>query len=550
MIASTDDHVDDGTLTSLLDETLPDPQADRVQSHLSGCEKCRQSLQRLAGDESWWNETVDTLSTQQPAAMTVDWLMPLLQPPDEHHGVHQGLGKLDRYCVSSVIGQGGMGVVLHATEPELNRPVALKVLAPHLAGVGAARARFMREAQAAAAVVHPSIVPIYSVVATARLPYLVMPLVEGGNLQQRIDAEGPLELADVLRIGAEVAEGLAAAHHQGVIHRDIKPANLLVEAGNGRTLISDFGLARALNDASLTCSGMIAGTPQYMSPEQARGEPLDPRSDLFSLGSVLYALATARPPFRADNPLAVLKKITESRVRPIHEINECMPAWLDELVYQLMAINADDRIGSAQEAATLLRQAHAHVRHPAAEPLPASLTNNRAEKPIPKFLRYAVITAATVLVLIGGWFWLESSSLGPRIHSLLEKRDRSDVTTRPSNITPSQQPFPYQLSPQSLGDQYLSLDNASTQNVRAGSYVSTAFPAGLPGDLQSIDGELFLLEQQLGIAGGQTRPIVSMAAEAVDGDRFTTRPSSVQHTSEPTSDRTRLSIPELLREKR
>ena len=237
-----------------------------------------------------------------------------------------------------------MGVVLRGTDPELSRPIAIKVLSPHLAGVGAARARFMREAQSAATIVHPSIVPIYSVATSARLPYIVMPCVQGGNLQEAHRSRRSVgDCAEVLRIGVQVAEGLAAAHRRGVIHRDIKPANILIEEGNGRVLISDFGLARVLDDASLTASGMIAGTPQYMSPEQARGETIDARSDLFSLGSLLYALATGRPPFRAENPLAVLKKITESRPRPVHQVNERLPEWLDRLIGQLMQIDVNRR---------------------------------------------------------------------------------------------------------------------------------------------------------------------------------------------------------------
>ena len=217
---------------------------------------------------------------------------------------------------------------------------------------------------------HPSIVPIYSVVTSSRLPYIVMPCINGGNLQQRIDREGPLELAEVLRIGAEVADGLTAAHRQGVIHRDIKPANILIDEGNGRVLISDFGLARALDDATLTISGMIAGTPQYMSPEQARGEMIDARSDLFSLGSLLYALATGRPPYRAESPLAVLRKISDSKPKPIHQINETIPSWFDALVSKLMTIDPADRIASADDAAALLREGYAHVRNPAVHGLP------------------------------------------------------------------------------------------------------------------------------------------------------------------------------------
>lgn len=205
-------------------------------------------------------------STRSTFDPSIGWLEPILEECDVGK-----LGRIDRYPVDELVGQGGMGVVLRGTDTELHRSVAIKILSPHLAGVGASRARFMREAQAAASIVHPSIVPIYGVITDARLPYIVMPYIRGGNLQQRLDREGPLGMRDVLQIGMQIAEGLAAAHRVGVIHRDIKPSNTLVEEGNDRVLISDFGLTRALDDATLTNSGVIAGTPQYMSPEQANG---------------------------------------------------------------------------------------------------------------------------------------------------------------------------------------------------------------------------------------------------------------------------------------
>src|SRR5205807_5419030 len=143
----------------------------------------------------------------------------------------------------------------------------------------------------------------------APVPYFVMQFIDGVTLQQKIDRGGPLDVREVLRIGLQTAAGLAAAHKQGLIHRDIKPANILLENGVERVKITDFGLARAADDASLTQSGVVSGTPQYMAPEQARGEALDGRADLFSLGSVLYFMCTGRPPFRATESMAVLKRV-------------------------------------------------------------------------------------------------------------------------------------------------------------------------------------------------------------------------------------------------
>ncbi len=161
----------------------------------------------------------------------------------------------------------------------------MKVLAPQLAVSAPARKRFAREAQATAAILHPNVMPILTVHSSGKLPYIVMPYVACESLQQRIDRTGPLELVDILRIGIQTANGLAAAHAQGLVHRDVKPANILLEIGVERVMLTDFGLARAIDDASITRTGVIAGTPLYMSPEQARGEAIDARSDLFSLGA-------------------------------------------------------------------------------------------------------------------------------------------------------------------------------------------------------------------------------------------------------------------------
>ncbi len=153
------------------------------------------------------------------------------------------------------------------------------------------------------------------------IPYLVMEYIDGETLQQKLDRTGPLDVAEVLRIGAQAARGLAAAHKQGLIHRDIKPANILLENGiKQRVRITDFGLARAADDASLTQSGLIAGTPLYMAPEQAEAKAIDQRADLFSLGSVLYVMVSGRPPFRAPTTLAVLKRVASDTPRPIREI--------------------------------------------------------------------------------------------------------------------------------------------------------------------------------------------------------------------------------------
>jgi serine/threonine-protein kinase len=273
-----------------------------------------------------------------------------------------------------LLGRGGMAVVLKAVDPALNRTVAIKVLAAHLASCGAARQRFLREARAAAAVVHEHVVAVHAVDEVGGLPYLVMEYVPGRSLQERLDRQGPLALPEVLRIGMQAAAGLAAAHAQGLVHRDVKPANILLENGVERARLTDFGLARAVSDAALTQSGVVAGTPQYMAPEQSRGEAVDHRADLFSLGSTLYAMCTGHPPFRAESAVAVLRRVSDDEPRSVRELNSEVPDWFAAIIAKLHAKNAAQRYQSAAEVSDLLGRCLAHLQQPLSVPLPGMLT--------------------------------------------------------------------------------------------------------------------------------------------------------------------------------
>jgi len=403
-------------LRLLLSNELPaDVEAESLE-HLATCSACRERLEALAGDGDWWNEVKSSLtdsdgileasstrstsddssvgpestggpasSGEPPASMSgdapfdsdsfvsdfaVDFLQPCEQPDT--------LGRLHEIEILEVIDRGGMGVVLKGFQRELGRYVAVKVMAPHLACSGAARQRFVREARAAAAIVHPHVMAIHSVNASSRLPYLVMPFVDCESLQRRLDRDGPLELTEILRIGLQVSAGLAAAHAQGLVHRDVKPANILLARGVDRAMLTDFGLARAVDDASLTRTGVIAGTPQFMSPEQARGDSVDARSDLFSFGSVLYAMSTGRSPFRAETSFGVLRRITDTEARPIREINATLPDWLATIVDRLLAKQPSDRFDSAAEVAGLLEACLSHVQQPTVVPLPETIAHHRS----------------------------------------------------------------------------------------------------------------------------------------------------------------------------
>lgn len=281
------------------------------------------------------------------------------------------LGRLAHYEVLSVLGQGGFGIVVKAFDESLQRIVAIKILAPHLATTSPPRKRFLREARSAAAVRHEHVVQIHAV-EEQPIPFMVMELIEGLNLQQQIDAIGPLEPAEVVRLGRQVALGLAAAHEKGLIHRDVKPANILLEMGDElHVKLTDFGLARTADDASLSQSGILAGTPMFMAPEQARGEPLDHRADLFSLGSVLYTMCVGHPPFRAPTTFAVLKRLVDDSPRPIRDAIPEVPDGLCQVIARLHAKNPKDRFGSAQEVEEALAGclSHSMPMPPRSEPV-------------------------------------------------------------------------------------------------------------------------------------------------------------------------------------
>lgn len=359
-------HCNDNDLSVLLDGAEDSGEFRKAASHVESCPHCQQRLTELSGDANFWKsqramlQPIDadqresgqyfryrSQETIEARRGTVDEssVKQLLAAPSHP----EMLGRLGRYEIERVIGTGGMGIVLKGFDSELNRPVAIKLLAPHLARIGAARQRFAREARAAAAVVHEHVVPIHNVESDDVNPFLVMQFIPGESLQTRVEREGPLSVREILRIGMQAAAGLAAAHAQGLVHRDVKPANILLEHGVERAYLTDFGLARASDDASLTYTGAIAGTPQYMSPEQADGQPLDHRSDLFSLGSVLYFMATGHPPFRAGSSMAVLKRTCHDPHRPACESNPELPDSLSAIIDRLLEKSQLKRLNSAAE---------------------------------------------------------------------------------------------------------------------------------------------------------------------------------------------------------
>ncbi|MDQ2673226.1 MAG: serine/threonine-protein kinase, partial [Chloroflexota bacterium] len=289
-----------------------------------------------------------------------------------------------QYRLERELGRGGMGVVFRATDTTLDRPVAIKVVHPELAAHPSIVRRFLAEARTIARLRHPSIVTVHAAGTAQGLLYYVMDEVEGESLRERLDREGRLPVADVIRIVTDLASALDAAGRAGVVHRDVKPENVLLERGTGRALLADFGIARAMvtDAASSTGQGVAVGTPAYMSPEQAAGEEVDSRSDLYGLGIVAYELLAGRPPFQGTNRVVVSKHIAERPVSIERVRSEC-PKPLAGAVMKALEKHPGERWQTGEE----LRQAVAGERA-----LPAKRSSRRP---------LALAAAAVALAVLG-----------------------------------------------------------------------------------------------------------------------------------------------------
>ena len=291
------------------------------------------------------------------------------------------IGWLAHYRVVRLLGLGGMGMVFQAEDTHLRRLVALKVMKSELAKHPGSRERFLREARAMAALHSDHIVAIHQVGEDRDAPFLAMELLSGESLAAWLKKRGRATTDQALDLGCQIARGLDAAHKTGLIHRDVKPANLWLEETTGRVKILDFGLARAaMDDSQLTRTGMVLGTPAYMAPEQADGAPADARTDLYSLGCVLYEFIAGEPPFTGSSSIAVLKAAALKDPRPLEEVNPATPPALMHLVKRLLSKRPEDRPASASavvEALQAIAADHAAGKPPAAGasqnvPAPAS----------------------------------------------------------------------------------------------------------------------------------------------------------------------------------
>jgi serine/threonine-protein kinase len=265
--------------------------------------------------------------------------------------------QIGRYQILELIGEGSMAEVYKAYDPEIDRTLALKILKQEWCRDEEYVGRFLREAKAAGAFSHPNIVTVYDIGKVENRPYIIIELIDGTPLGEKMKPGKPLPLEQVLSIGIQMAEALDYAHRHGVVHRDVKPANILVLADSESIKIADFGIAHMddPHSAQQTQVGAVLGTPQYMSPEQVMGQKVDGRSDLFSLGVILYQLCTGQRPFDGDTMATLLYKITKEDPPPISQLDAATPAGMQHIVGKLLAKAPDRRFQSGAELAKVLR---------------------------------------------------------------------------------------------------------------------------------------------------------------------------------------------------
>ena len=416
------EHLNDQELISVIDGSEFEDDRSKSATHFEHCEICQQRMEQLAaepwlwencrqivestvklaqqvGSESVSGDSTSALQRRQVSKRNSLNLCELLEQPTSP----EMLGRLDQYDVEAVIGQGGMGVVFKAIDTDLQRTVAIKMLLPHLANHDEARKRFLREARSAAAISHEHVVDVYQVRSDARHPYLVMELVRGDSLSQIVERSGVLPPLEIVRFGMQVASGLSAAHERGLIHRDIKPANILLQTGGQKIVITDFGLARTVDDAGLTSTGLIAGTPHYMSPEQCNGKPATAATDLFSLGCVMYFMASGRPPFAGNTAMAVMNHICTTQPQNVRSISAGISQPLANIIHRLIEKRPADRYSSAAETEAVLQSLLAHLQEPELNRAPRVKRPRSLAKGFlrrPSWLEIAVLLTAAVCLAV------------------------------------------------------------------------------------------------------------------------------------------------------
>ncbi|MBK7998280.1 MAG: protein kinase [Verrucomicrobia bacterium] len=350
--------------------TLSDAETRATEDHLATCLDCARQLDTITREQLAELGPVPRAAVSEPASPLLvklmetavegfssssrrsaeDAVLAAFDPPQREGSP----GRFAGYDVLEIAGSGGMGVVLKAHDPTLHRDVALKILSPNRAWNDTDAERFLHEARTIASLQHDHVVAIFSAGREKGLPYLVMPFHAEGTLERQLQLTPTLAANDVARIGLQLAHALEATHAKGILHRDIKPSNVLLEGGLERVRLADFGLAEPVRTDDTGRTKTIAGTPHYMSPEQARGEAIDARSDLFGLGALLYQLSTGRPLYDGADAANVLAQASRGEAKSVRVINAALPRALANIIDRMIAPRPKDRFASAREVVEAL----------------------------------------------------------------------------------------------------------------------------------------------------------------------------------------------------
>jgi serine/threonine protein kinase len=321
-------------------------------------------------------------------------------------------GKVGSFHLQEELGRGGMGVVYKAWDDSLRRVVAVKFIRQDRSLSSVAHERFFREARAAAAVSHPNIVVVHRIDEVKGTPFIVMEYVDGESLEKLIAKGRRFTPMELLQLILQITEGLQAAHENGIVHRDIKPSNVMVESGSGRSKISDFGLARVGEEISSDSEeGTLLGTPAYMSPEQVNGTAIDGRSDLFSLGCLIYALVTGRSPFQGKNFADTATRVLSTTPKPLTDSSPSVPAVLSNICSRLLEKNPEDRYQSAKEISQEIRGVILDLQKGADVPM-ADTIIVRSPSQLRKLRMRIVAGMATVVLGVIAFLWMNQSRLG------------------------------------------------------------------------------------------------------------------------------------------
>lgn len=361
--------IDDDQLMAVLEGRASEELERAVEVALQSEPSIRMRMEQLSGAYLWPpgsvpNAPIPVSESLHTAIIRLekDWdevlasYSPATSPPKGSSVPEDVVVPIPGIRIVREIGRGGMGVIFEGVDDSLGRRVAIKQLHPHYYSDPVARERWNREAQSVASLHHPNVLAIYGLQMVGGFPCIIQQLVEGESLHATIQREGAIPFPRCLNIATQIAQGLSAAHAAGIVHRDLKPDNVLVEANSDSVRIADFGLAKRIGDGNLTVDGTVAGTPAFMAPEQTDGKGTDQRSDLFSLGSVLYTMASGHPPFEDDDPYVVMLAIRSQRQRPLIEVQPSVPLWFSSLVDRLLEKNPSQRIQSCQQVLEILQQ--------------------------------------------------------------------------------------------------------------------------------------------------------------------------------------------------